>query len=160
MVRQKTLATKRTAPSGSPDKPRKKWKTPAARDLSTLQAAHKAKEVGKQTHLRAPRTRETYGRHVHQAHAWLQSHYAADHVLSTASPDEETAIYRDPGFKDAFERCPNHCSDQALSIYLSCRGFEENCSQSTVDGIRAAFKMHWEEASVLSPFLQCVLADL
>jgi len=153
MVRQKTSAIKRNAPPGSPDKARRKQKTPAAeKDLPTAVDLHEVKEAGKKTYLRAPNTRKTYNGHVRQARAWLQSHFTADQVLSTTSPDEGTAIYRDPGFKDAFERRPNHCSDQALSVYLSWRGFEDNCSPSTVDGIRAGFKMYWDKASVLSHF--------
>ncbi|KIN97880.1 hypothetical protein M404DRAFT_100511, partial [Pisolithus tinctorius Marx 270] len=55
-------------------------------------------------------------------------------------------IYSDPNFKSAFERVPNRCSDKALALYLSWRGFQENSSQSTIDGVRAGFKMLWDEA--------------
>ena len=108
----------------------------AVKDLPTLQEAHQAKEDGKDTHFRAPKTVDIYDRYVRQAHKWLQSHYAADGTLSVATrPEEGSKIYHDPEFKEAFERQPNKCSDQALSIYLGWRGFKENCSQSTVDRI-------------------------
>ena len=154
MRQDKTAATKEAAPPGTADKPRRKQKTQAdAKDQPTLQAAHQAKETGKQAHLRALRTTETYGQHVNQARTWLRSHFKEDGTLSiTSHPEEGSEIYHDPAFKDAFEQQPNHCSNKALSIYLGWRGFEENCSQSTVDGIRAGFKAMWEEASVLSTF--------
>ncbi|KIK11356.1 hypothetical protein PISMIDRAFT_74908, partial [Pisolithus microcarpus 441] len=57
----------------------------------------------------------------------------------------EPEVYGDPDFKNAFERMPNQCSDKALALYLSWRGFQENCSQSTIDGIRAAFKLLWDK---------------
>ncbi|KAI5982451.1 hypothetical protein EDC04DRAFT_2592774 [Pisolithus marmoratus] len=127
MVRQKASTTKRAATSGSPDKPRRRARVPAAKEHPSLHTVHQIKEVGKQTHLRVAKTRETYSRHVRRARSWLQ-------------------VYSDPGFRNAFERVPNQCSDKALALYLSWRGFQENCSQSTIDGIRAAFKMLWDEA--------------
>ena len=132
-----TAATKEAAPPGTADKPRKKQKTQAsAKDQSTLQEAHQAKEMGKQAHLQALRTMETYSQHVNQARAWLRSHFKEDGTLSIAShPEEGSEIYHDPAFKDAFEEHPNHCSNEALSIYLGWRGFKENCNQSTIDGI-------------------------
>ncbi|KAI6041006.1 hypothetical protein EDC04DRAFT_2602047 [Pisolithus marmoratus] len=58
---------------------------------------------------------------------------------------EELEVYSDPGFKSAFERVLNQCLDKVLALYLSWRGFQENCSQSMIDRIRAAFKMLWDE---------------
>ncbi|KAI6016548.1 hypothetical protein EDC04DRAFT_2577386 [Pisolithus marmoratus] len=127
MVRQKASTTKRAATSGSPDKPRRRARVPAAKEHPSLHTVHQIKEVGKQTHLRAVKTRETYSRHVRRACSWLQ-------------------VHSDPGFRNAFERMLNQCSDKALALYLSWRGFQENCSQSTIDGIWAAFKMLWDEA--------------
>ncbi|KIM57781.1 hypothetical protein SCLCIDRAFT_1121577, partial [Scleroderma citrinum Foug A] len=36
------------------------------------------------------------------------------------------------------------CSDSALALYLSWKGFDQKCSQSTIDGIRAGFKWWWD----------------
>ncbi|KAI6039701.1 hypothetical protein EDC04DRAFT_2568118, partial [Pisolithus marmoratus] len=121
MVRQKTSTTKRTGVPRSPDKSRRRARVPSVKEHPSLHTVHQIKEVGKQTHLWAAKTRETYSRHVRQARS-------------------------DLGFKSAFERVPNQCLDKALALYLSWRGFQENCSQSTIDGIRAAFKMLWDEA--------------
>jgi len=138
---------------GSTDKPSKKQKMQAsAKDVPTLQAAQQVQEMGKHDHFQAPKTRETYAQHINQAHRWLQSHFKKDRTLSTPSHAEKgLEIYHDPMFKDAFEEQPNHCSSEALAIYLGWKGFREDskCSQSTVDGIRAAFKWMWDEVSVL-----------
>jgi len=107
-------------------------------NLPTLQAAQQVKEDGKQTHFQAPKTREVYDRQIRLARRWLQSHYAADGTLSVANhPGEGSEIYHKPAFKNAFERQPNECSDQALSIYLGWKGFAKvkPSSQSTIDGI-------------------------
>ncbi|KAI6004429.1 hypothetical protein F5J12DRAFT_783407 [Pisolithus orientalis] len=58
---------------------------------------------------------------------------------------EDSEIYSDPEFRNAFEHMPNRCSDKALALYLSWRGFQENCSQSTIDRVQAGFKMLWDE---------------
>ncbi|KAI5987257.1 hypothetical protein EDD15DRAFT_2372705 [Pisolithus albus] len=141
-------STARCAPSsGSPKDPKKRTRAPTTKERLSLQAVHQIKEAGKQTHLRATKTRETYSRHVRQAWSWLQGHFPPEGTPQVpARVEDESEVYTDPGFKDAFERMPNQCSDRALALYLSWRGFQENCSQSTVDGIRAAFKMLWDEA--------------
>jgi len=142
------------------DKPGKKQKTAANAEedqptsTTTFQEAREVKEAGKLTHFRAPKTRETYARHIDQARRWLQSHFKEDGTPSIPShPEEGSEIYHDPAFKDAFKQHPNHCSSEALSIYLAWKGFSEvkKCAQSTIDGIRAAFKRMWDEASVLQP---------
>jgi len=154
-------AKKRDAPPGSSVKPRKKQQqqqqqpAPASEEdesLPTLQAARRLNEKGKKTHLQALKTRETYARHVKLAQTWLRSHFNADGILSISSrPEEGTEIYHDPAFKDAFEQHPNHCSNEVLAIYLGWKGFSDDPSgQSTIDGIRAAFKRLWDEASVSS----------
>ncbi|KAI5988006.1 hypothetical protein EDD15DRAFT_2172890 [Pisolithus albus] len=120
---------------------------PTAKEQVSLQAVHQIKEAGKQTHLRATKTRETYSRHIRQARSWLQSHFPVEGTLQIpAHTEDESDVYGNPGFKSAFEKVPNQCSDKALALYLSWRGFQENCSQSTIDGIRAAFKTLWDEA--------------
>jgi len=125
---------------------------PAAKDLPTLHEAQQVKEDGKQTHRLAPKTRDVYNRHIEQARTWLRSHYAADGTLTVANhPDNGSEIYHKPAFRNVFEVHPNECSDQALSIYLGWKGFAEEkpSGQSTIDGIRAVFKMMWDEASVM-----------
>jgi len=163
MDQHETVATKRAAPPGSvTDKPAKKQKTAAnAEDAeetdlptstTTFQDVREVKEAGKQTHFRAPKTRETYARHIDQARRWLKSHFKEDGTPSIPShPEEGSEIYHDPAFKDVFERQPNHCSNEALSIYLAWKGFSDvkKCAQSTIDGIQVAFKWMWDEASVL-----------
>ncbi|KIO12167.1 hypothetical protein M404DRAFT_125937 [Pisolithus tinctorius Marx 270] len=62
------------------------------------------------------------------------------------SGDLSSEVYGDPDFKNAFERMPNQCSDKALALYLSWKGFQEDCSQSTIDSVQAAFKLMWDEA--------------
>ena len=66
-------------------------------------------------------------------------------------PDKGLEIYHKPAFRNAFEVHLNEYSDQALSIYLGWKGFAEEkpSGQSTIDGIRAVFKMMWDEASVM-----------
>ncbi|KAL4081312.1 hypothetical protein V8B97DRAFT_2027566 [Scleroderma yunnanense] len=129
-------------PTGSPDKYKKKGRAlPAAKEQPTLHAAHQIKEAGKQTHLQAARTRATYGRHIHQGCVWLQSHFPVEGSQPPPNHTEEILdIYSDPCFKDAFDHTPNQCSDEALALYLSWRGFQENCSQT--------FKMWWDEACI------------
>ncbi|KAI6029751.1 hypothetical protein BKA83DRAFT_4625377 [Pisolithus microcarpus] len=146
MEGEEVLSTKHA--SGSPKKPRKgRTSVPTAKGQVSLQAIHQIKEVGKQTHLRATKTRETYSRHICQARSWLQSHFPVEGTPQIlARTEDESDVYGDPGFKSAFAQVPNQCSDKALALYLSWRGFQENCSQSTIDGIRAAFKILWDEA--------------
>ncbi|KAI6006498.1 hypothetical protein F5J12DRAFT_768678 [Pisolithus orientalis] len=105
----------------SPDKPKKRARVSTAKELPSLHTAHRIKEAGKETHLRAAKTRAAYSGHVHRARF-------------------------DPNFKNTFECMPNRCSDKALALYLSWRGFQENSSQSTIDSVRAGFKMLWDEA--------------
>ncbi|KAI5982209.1 hypothetical protein EDD15DRAFT_2378154 [Pisolithus albus] len=141
------LTTECAAPSRPSKKPKRGARASTAKEQPSLHVVHQIKEAGKQTHLWAAKTRETYSRHVRQARSWLQGHFpleGAPQIL--AHTEHESEIYSDQGFKNAFERVPNQCSDKALALYLSWRGFQENCSQSTVDGVRAAFKMLWDES--------------
>ncbi|KAL4067081.1 hypothetical protein V8B97DRAFT_2025365 [Scleroderma yunnanense] len=113
---------------------KKRARVSAAKDQPTLQAVHQITEAGKQTHLWAAKTRATYARHVHQACKWLQGHFLVE-------GHNDSEVYGDQIFKDTFECIPNQCLDKALALYLSWRGFQEHCSQSTINGIQAAFKM-------------------
>ncbi|KAG1723917.1 uncharacterized protein EDB91DRAFT_1063111 [Suillus paluster] len=53
-------------------------------------------------------------------------------------------MYEDPAFKDAFEDIPNRCSNKALALYMSLKGFHKNLSKTTIESIRSAFKKMWE----------------
>ena len=150
MAKQWTALNKKVAPLGSSKKQKEKKKTPTKGETSTLHAALQAKEDGKKAHLRAPRTTENYSSHVRQGHKWLQ-HNLEGHLTAEGTALEETSsshsvedFYKDPLSKDAFEHIPNERSNEVLSLYLAWRGFQENMSQSTVEGIQAAFKCHWD----------------
>ncbi|KAL4065136.1 hypothetical protein J3A83DRAFT_4190563 [Scleroderma citrinum] len=133
MVRQKTPMPVQSTPSRSPSKPKRKAGVPAAKDWPTLQVVHQIKEAGKQTHLWVAKTRMTYARHVGQACKWLKGHFLAEGTQPSLSHvEDDSEIYGDPNFKDAFEHIPNWCSDKALALYLSWRGFQEQCSQMMV----------------------------
>ncbi|KAI6142364.1 hypothetical protein BKA82DRAFT_3956281, partial [Pisolithus tinctorius] len=131
---------------------KRRAKVSSPKEQPSLHTVHQIKEAGKQTHLRAAKTRATYARHVRQAQSWLQSHFPAEGMQLSPSPshvgsgDLSSEVYGNPDFKNAFERVPNQCLDKALALYLSWKGFQENCSQSTIDGVRAAFKLMWDEA--------------
>ncbi|KAI6141442.1 hypothetical protein BKA82DRAFT_3986196 [Pisolithus tinctorius] len=87
----------------------------------SLKDINQLKEQGKQTHLKAARTRTAYATHVRRG--------------------------RDnPEFRTAFESTPNSCSDKALALYMTWKGFHENLGKSTVESIRAAFKDVWANA--------------
>ncbi|KAI6000121.1 hypothetical protein F5J12DRAFT_951289 [Pisolithus orientalis] len=159
MVRQKASGTKHAVPS--PDKPKKRARVSTTKELPSLHTAHRIKEAGKETHLRAAKTRAAYLGHVHRAHSWLQSHFPEEGMpLTPNHTGEDSEIYSDPNFKNAFEHVPNRCSDKALALYLSWRGFQENSSQSTIDGVRAGFKMLWDEADVLLAEVDDVVASI
>ncbi|KAG6329830.1 hypothetical protein ID866_9259 [Astraeus odoratus] len=153
MGRQKASVSKQPIALGSPQKLRRKGRTVALVDQATLQVVHHIKEAGKHAHLQAPKTRKSYAGHVRRGCEWLEARCTM--VLSTSTTvkgqgDSKNAAeeggYDDPEFKNAFQHIPNKYSDKALALYLSWKGFEEQCSQSTIDGIRAAFKRYWDDA--------------
>ena len=143
MPRQTTARTKDNAPAGSSGKPTRKARAAAVKDLPSLQEAHQTKESGKERHLRAERTCATYSGHVRQGREWLQNLVVAS-GSSNWHHEEHQKTYGNPNFKDALERTPNECSDSALALYLSWKGFDQKCSQSTIDGIRVGFKWWWD----------------
>ncbi|KIK72806.1 hypothetical protein PAXRUDRAFT_836378 [Paxillus rubicundulus Ve08.2h10] len=49
-----------------------------------------------------------------------------------------------PAFAHASDRTPNQCSDKALTLFLTYKGFHQNLGKGTVEGIRAAFKYLWD----------------
>ncbi|KLO04825.1 hypothetical protein SCHPADRAFT_840175, partial [Schizopora paradoxa] len=51
--------------------------------------------------------------------------------------------WSDPEFALAFSDKPNRYSPEALVLYLTQKGFVEECSQSTIDGVYSAFKDFW-----------------
>ncbi|KAG1723631.1 hypothetical protein EDB19DRAFT_1951960 [Suillus lakei] len=58
--------------------------------------------------------------------------------------DADDDVYDDPAFKDAFNSIPNRCSNKALALFMSLKGFHENLSKTTVESIHSAFKKLWE----------------
>ncbi|KAL4061664.1 hypothetical protein V8B97DRAFT_2027250 [Scleroderma yunnanense] len=118
MVRQKSSLNKKPLiPKSS-----RKRKTPSSEN-SSLEAIHHIKEA--------------YDGHICQGCKWLQSHTGSSSTIPASIVKD---IYNNPRFKDAFENILNHYSDKALALYLSWRGFHENQSWSTVEGVHAAFK--------------------
>ncbi|KAG1809476.1 hypothetical protein EV424DRAFT_1543061 [Suillus variegatus] len=79
-------------------------------------------------------------------------------VPSFVRDNPDSDVYADPAFKDAFGCMPNRCSDKALALFMSLKGFHENLSKNTVESIRAAFKSsgskrmaaHFVESGVLT----------
>ncbi|KAG1807767.1 hypothetical protein EV424DRAFT_1329376 [Suillus variegatus] len=135
---------------------------------SALADIQKCKELGIETHLQANKTRSSYAGHVRRGREWLASHFdapscSADEgdcsvpkeplvqpvalsVPSFVRDNPDSDVYADPAFKDAFGCMPNRCSDKALALFMSLKGFHENLSKNTVESIRAAFKKLWEQA--------------
>ncbi|KAI5995292.1 hypothetical protein F5J12DRAFT_785638 [Pisolithus orientalis] len=146
ITRQKASGTKHAMLS--PDKPKKRARVSTAKELPSLHTAHQIKEAGKETHLWAAKTRVAYSGHIHQACSWLQSHFPEEGMPPTLNhTGEDSEIYSDPNFKNAFEHVSNRCSDKALALYLSLRGFQENSSQSTIDSVQVGFKMLWDKTN-------------
>ena len=153
MVRQWTSLNQQAAVPESPQKQKRKGRTPTEVETSTLGKTLQAREDGKKTHLHSRNTTENYTGHVRRAREWLQRSLE-NHVADEGTALEETTesysiedFYNDPLSKDAFERIPNGRSSEALSLYLAWRGFQtEKVSPSTIEGIRAAFKWHWDSA--------------
>jgi hypothetical protein len=139
----------------------------SAAPKTALADIQKCKEHGIETHLQASKTRANYAGHVRRGREWLASHFDSDKLtrstsagseayedgglpvlkplqLHTSLAAEDNDVYNDPAFKDAFDRIPNRCSDKALALFMSLKGFHENLSKTTVESIRAAFKKLWE----------------
>ncbi|KAG2339458.1 hypothetical protein BDR05DRAFT_951218 [Suillus weaverae] len=147
-------------------KPRQRKESAAPK--SALADIQKCKELGIETHLQANKTRSSYAGHVRWGCKWLVSHFdapscsankgdssvpkepsvqpVAPSVPSRVGDNPDSDVYADPAFKDAFGCMPNRCSDKALALFMSLKGFHENLSKNTVESIRAAFKKLWEQA--------------
>ncbi|KAI6155955.1 hypothetical protein BKA82DRAFT_4011339 [Pisolithus tinctorius] len=149
MVRQKALTTKSVALPSSPDKRKRRVKASVPKEQPSLHTIHQIKEASKQTHLWAAKTRATYTRHVHQVQSCLQSHFPAEgmqlppSLSHIGSGDLSSEVYGDPDFKNVFKCMPNQCSDKALALYLSWKGFQEDCSQKTPKSDGGTFHEAW-----------------
>jgi hypothetical protein len=127
---------------------------------TALVDVQRCKEHSIKTHLQASNTRTNYAGHVCRGREWLASHFKGSTVSETRRDDivhgslvpllttdkinADNDVYEDPAFKDAFKSVPNRCSDKALALYMSLKGFHENLSKTTVESIRSAFKKMWE----------------
>ena len=140
-------------PPESPKKAREK-KSRAPSSPKSLKVIEKLKEAGKEAHLKARNTKKCYLGHVKRGREWLAQHFSS--VSSSASDSEEhhhpptpedldeEDPYADPMFPHAFDRAPNGCSDRALALFLTYKGFHQGLSKGTVEGVRAAFKDLWD----------------
>ncbi|KAG1907643.1 uncharacterized protein F5891DRAFT_939549 [Suillus fuscotomentosus] len=158
--------SKKAASDAIQKKPRRRKES--AIPKSALADIQKCKELGIETHLQANKTRSSYAGHVRRGREWLASHFDAPScstdegdcsvlkeplvqpvalsVPSFVRDNPDSDVYADPAFKDVFGCTPNRCSDKALALFMSLKGFHENLSKNTVESIRAAFKKLWEQA--------------
>ena len=135
----------------TPDSPKKRThKTQsvcASNAMTLLKAISQLKESGKEAHLRVKKTRKCYAGHVKQGREWLEEHF-----LTKTDPDElltpnvDEDPYEDPKFPNVFDCIPNKISDKGLALFLTYKGFHQNLSQGTVEGICATFKDLWDNA--------------
>jgi hypothetical protein len=136
------------------------------KESATLKTApadvQKCKQYGIETHLQENNTRSNYARHICRGWKWLVSHFdnlsksAISKNTSKDSPtlmlslppsvaiDADNDVNDDPAFKDMFNRISNRCSDKALALFMSLKGFHENLSKMTVKSICLAFKKLWK----------------
>ncbi|KAF9223300.1 hypothetical protein BS17DRAFT_808772 [Gyrodon lividus] len=89
--------------------------------------------------------------HVKQGREWLAEHFHTETDSNEQSaPDvankqeDDSDPYRDPESPNAFSRIPNKMSDKALTLFLTYKGYHQNRSNGTVEGICAAFKDLWD----------------
>ena len=119
-----------------------------------LKAISQLKESGKEAHLRVKKTRKCYAGHVKRGQEWLAKHFHATMDPNELSAPEVTAteedLYEDPIFPAMFDCIPNKTSNKALALFLTYKGFHQNLSQETVEGIHAAFKILWDSVWVLA----------
>ncbi|KAG1741594.1 hypothetical protein EDD22DRAFT_786691 [Suillus occidentalis] len=143
MVRLKKGSPKAPQLPDAAQKTRRKKTT--AHTKTALSDVQKCKQNGIETHLQATNTRNNYAGHVRRGREWLESHF--DHLESEFTVGDnvnDSDVYNDPAFKDAFSHIPNRCSDKALALFMSLKGFHQNLSKTTVESIRSAFKKMWE----------------
>ncbi|KAF9223299.1 hypothetical protein BS17DRAFT_880530 [Gyrodon lividus] len=123
----------------------------ATTTVASLKTINQLKEYGKATYLRAKKTRKCYMGHVKQGREWLAEHFHTETDSNEQSaPDvankqeDDSDPYRDPESPNAFSRIPNKMSDKALTLFLTYKGYHQNRSNGTVEGICAAFKDLWD----------------
>ncbi|KAG2041203.1 hypothetical protein BDR03DRAFT_1007530 [Suillus americanus] len=99
--------------------------------------------------------RKNYNLYIDHGQKWLKVHASATGCRDEESHNDDAA-YEDPTFRDALKQIPNQHSDKALALFISYKCFHENNSQSTCDGIQAAFKStgrkreYWCSTSVVT----------
>lgn len=138
----------------SPKKKAHKTRTQSSATSTTttsLKNISELKDSSKAAHLRAKKTRRCYAGHVKRGRQWLAEHFCTEaNSNKQSAPDtieeKEDDPYSDPEFRNAFDCIPNKTSDKALALFLTYKGFHQNLSQGTVEGIRAAFKDLWDNS--------------
>ncbi|KAH0832355.1 hypothetical protein J3R83DRAFT_13378 [Lanmaoa asiatica] len=132
------------APESPKKAPSRRRRVPSPE--KSLKVIEQLREAGKEAHLKARNTKKCYTGHVKRGREWLTGHFPAgsDSKLSVPEDLANEDIYTDPSFRAAFDQIPNHCSDKALSLFLTFKGFHQNLGKGTVEGIRAAFKHLWD----------------
>ena len=128
---------------------------------ATLEELHRIKEAGKQKYLRSGATQNAYQGYVRRGREWLEdlvNRLQHKETINDTSSEENQKLLEEnrkllenPEFKDAFANIPNQLSAKVLALYLAYRGFDEKkpAGRSTIEGIHAAFKRLWTDASVL-----------
>lgn len=146
MARKKETLNKQ--PEAPETSQRRKRKQQTQDTPVTLEELQRIKEAGKQQHLQAESTQNAYKGYVRRGREWLEDLIACQDTSNLTG--EELALLKDPALKDAFNSIPNHLSAKVLSWYLALKGFGKRpVGRSTIEGIHAAFKKLWEQASVL-----------
>ncbi|KAF8128373.1 hypothetical protein EV363DRAFT_1340677 [Boletus edulis] len=126
------------------------WKRPPSPPKS-LQVIARLNEAGKEAHLKAKNIKTYYKGHVNQGRQWLAQHFSTtsnEKYLPTPDDVGEEDLYADPLFLHAFDHMPNGCSDKALALFLTYKGFNQKQSKGMVEGIWAAFKDLWDNVHV------------
>lgn len=116
----------------------------APSSLKSLKVIEKLEEAGKEVHLKVRNTKKCYLGHVKQGREWLTQHFLSvsssdseEHHHHPPTPEglEEEDLYTDPMFPHAFNRVLNRCSDRALILFLTYKGFHQSLSKGTVEGV-------------------------
>lgn len=135
-------AKKGPQPPESPQKTQRKQVLLPDSEKS-LKIIEQLKELGKEAHLNARNTKKCYNGHVKCGQEWLTGYFpggdsipvVTNHDLPRLGASEPDDTYSDPSFQAAFNCIPNHCSDKALFLFLTFKGFHQNLGKGTVEGI-------------------------
>ena len=158
MARKKATISKEPSVSETSQKHRKNKQSQDS--PATLEELHRIKEAGKQKYLQSGATQNAYQGYVRRGREWLEdliNHLQHKETINDTSSEENRKLLEEnqkllenPEFKDAFANIPNQLSAKVLALYLAYRGFdkEKPAGRSTVEGIHAAFKRLWTDASV------------